>query len=165
VASIAGAQAQTRGLLTHDRSELERAVTLFDRSTRPLLLAGALEDLGVECAATDADAAIDALSQSLALFAETGATWDAGRLRGRLRALGVRRRLVTAHRPASGWGSLTDSELAVANLVAEGLTNRDVAQRLFVSHHTVSGHLRSVFIKLGVNSRVELTRQIGRQSE
>jgi DNA-binding CsgD family transcriptional regulator len=52
----------------------------------------------------------------------------------------------------------------VARLVAQGLTNREAAQRLFVSHHTVSGHLRSVFTKLGVNSRVALTRQIGLHS-
>jgi DNA-binding CsgD family transcriptional regulator len=46
----------------------------------------------------------------------------------------------------------------VARLVADGLTNREVAERLFVSHHTVSAHLRHVFAKLNVNSRVELTR-------
>ena len=53
---------------------------------------------------------------------------------------------------------MTDSELAVARLVAEGLTNREVAERLFVSSHTVNGHLRVVFMKLGVNSRVDLAR-------
>jgi DNA-binding CsgD family transcriptional regulator len=46
----------------------------------------------------------------------------------------------------------------VARLVAQGLTNREVAERLFVSQHTVSGHLRHVFAKLDINSRVELTR-------
>ena len=56
---------------------------------------------------------------------------------------------------------MTDSELAVARLVAQGLSNRQVAERLFVSPHTVSSHLRHVFAKLGVNSRVELTRQAG----
>jgi DNA-binding CsgD family transcriptional regulator len=56
---------------------------------------------------------------------------------------------------------MTDSELAVARLVAEGFTNREVAERLFVSHHTVSAHLRHVFAKLDVNSRVELTRVAG----
>ena len=53
---------------------------------------------------------------------------------------------------------MTDSELAVARLVAQGLSNREVAERLFVSPHTVSSHLRHVFAKLGVNSRVGLTR-------
>ena len=94
----------------------------------------------------------------LALYTELGATWDARRVRSRLRELGVRRRLVTAEPETSGWAALTTSELAVARLVAEGLTNREVAERLFVSPHTVNSHLRHVFAKLGINSRVELAR-------
>jgi len=46
----------------------------------------------------------------------------------------------------------------VVRLVADGLTNREVAERLYVSPHTVSGHLRHAFDKLGINSRVALTR-------
>jgi DNA-binding CsgD family transcriptional regulator len=53
---------------------------------------------------------------------------------------------------------LTESELAVVRLVARGLTNREVADRLFVSPHTVGQHLRHVFAKLDINSRVELAR-------
>jgi DNA-binding CsgD family transcriptional regulator len=48
--------------------------------------------------------------------------------------------------------------VAVARLAADGLTNREAAARLFVSHHTISGHLRSIYLKLGISSRVELTR-------
>jgi DNA-binding NarL/FixJ family response regulator len=46
----------------------------------------------------------------------------------------------------------------VIDLVADGLTNREAGERLFLSHHTVGFHLRSIFNKLGVSSRVELTR-------
>jgi DNA-binding CsgD family transcriptional regulator len=53
---------------------------------------------------------------------------------------------------------MTDSELAVARLVAQGHTNREVAERLFVSPHTVNTHLRQVLANLDVNSRVDLTR-------
>ena len=53
---------------------------------------------------------------------------------------------------------MTDSELAVARLVAQGLTNREVAEQLFVSPHTVSSHLRSIFAKLEINSRLALAR-------
>jgi DNA-binding CsgD family transcriptional regulator len=49
----------------------------------------------------------------------------------------------------------------VTRLVAQGLTNREVAERLFVSHYTVSGHLRHIFTKLDINSRVELTGLAG----
>ena len=89
---------------------------------------------------------------------QSGASWDAARVRRRLRELGVNRRIVVSTRPTSGWRGLTSAELAVVRLVAHGLTNRDVARRLFLSSHTVSMHLRHVFVKLDINSRVELTR-------
>jgi DNA-binding CsgD family transcriptional regulator/tetratricopeptide (TPR) repeat protein len=157
--SIAATAAHVRGLLERNQADLREAVALFERTPRPLELAAALEDLGAELAATDPVAAIDVLGRSLALYTELGATWDAGRLRSRLRDLGVRRRLVAAEPETSGWAALTTSELTVARLVAEGLTNREVAERLFVSPHTVNSHLRHVFSKLGLNSRVELARR------
>jgi DNA-binding CsgD family transcriptional regulator len=61
-------------------------------------------------------------------------------------------------RAAFGWSSLTGTEHRVTELVAQGLTNREAAERLFLSHHTVGFHLRSIYCKLGVKSRVELTR-------
>jgi DNA-binding CsgD family transcriptional regulator len=56
------------------------------------------------------------------------------------------------------WDALTGTERTVAELVAQGLTNREVAARIFLSPHTVSFHLRKVYRKLGVRSRVDLTR-------
>jgi DNA-binding CsgD family transcriptional regulator len=159
VHSIAATAAHVGGLLERNPAELREAVALFERAPRPLELAAALEDLGAELTATDRDPAIDVLGRALALFTELGATWDARRVRSRLRGLGVRRRLVTAEPETSGWAALTTSELTVARLVAEGLTNREVAERLFVSPHTVNSHLRHVFSKLGINSRVELVRR------
>jgi DNA-binding CsgD family transcriptional regulator len=64
----------------------------------------------------------------------------------------------SADRQAEGWGSITPSEMRVVRLVTDGLTNRQVANRLFLSRHTVDAHLRNVFAKLGVSSRVELAR-------
>jgi DNA-binding CsgD family transcriptional regulator len=57
-----------------------------------------------------------------------------------------------------GWESLTESEKSVVDLVARGLTNREVGEHLFMSRHTVDFHLRSIFRKLDVSSRVDLTR-------
>jgi len=55
------------------------------------------------------------------------------------------------------WASLTASELRIAGFVATGLINKDIAQQLFVSPHTVDAHLKHIFTKLGIHSRVELT--------
>jgi len=63
-----------------------------------------------------------------------------------------------AERATSGWASLTESELRVAALVAAGRTNKAIAEHLHVSVHTVGTHLRHVFTKLDINTRVELTR-------
>ncbi|MEY2478360.1 MAG: hypothetical protein QOG87_3675 [Actinomycetota bacterium] len=59
-----------------------------------------------------------------------------------------------------GWDSLTAAERAIVDNVASGLTNREVGQRLLLSRHTVGFHLRSIFRKLDVRSRVELTRLV-----
>jgi transcriptional regulator of acetoin/glycerol metabolism/DNA-binding CsgD family transcriptional regulator len=67
-------------------------------------------------------------------------------------------------RPLLGLGSLTDTERSVANLVAEGLTNRQIAERVFISRHTVDFHLRAIFRKVGVASRIELARHVIGQS-
>jgi DNA-binding CsgD family transcriptional regulator len=61
-------------------------------------------------------------------------------------------------RPTLGWESLTDTELSVTSLVRQGLTNRGAAERLLMSRYTVDSHLRSIFRKLDISSRVELTR-------
>jgi DNA-binding CsgD family transcriptional regulator len=60
----------------------------------------------------------------------------------------------------TGWASLTDTEREVANLVAEGLTNREVAGKLFLSRHTVDFHLRQIFRKLDIASRVEVVQVV-----
>ncbi|MFZ0180969.1 MAG: LuxR C-terminal-related transcriptional regulator, partial [Candidatus Dormiibacterota bacterium] len=159
VRSIAAAAAHARGLFNHSHADLGEAVRLYDGGPRPLALALALEDLGaLNVELGHPTRGVDDFGRALELYAQAGAAFDSSRVRGRLRALGVRRRLVSTPRPGRGWDAMTDSELSVARLVAQGLTNREVAERLFVSHHTVSSHLRHVFDKLDVNSRVELTR-------
>jgi DNA-binding CsgD family transcriptional regulator len=62
--------------------------------------------------------------------------------------------------PRFGWASLTDTEEDVAELVADGLTNIQAGTRLFLSHHTVEYHLRSIYRKLGIRSRVHLARLV-----
>ena len=157
-ATLASA-AHARGLLTADPALLAQAVSALEAGPRQLALASALEDLSIaEARAGRTHEAIAALDRALAIHAACGASWDLARVRRRLRRLGVRRRLASMRRPAHGWEAMTDSELAVARLVTSGLTNKEVAERLYISPHTVSGHLRHAFEKLGINSRVALSR-------
>jgi predicted ATPase/class 3 adenylate cyclase/DNA-binding CsgD family transcriptional regulator len=65
-------------------------------------------------------------------------------------------------RPASGWESLTPAERDVVRLVSEGLANKDIATRLFVSPRTVQTHLTHVYTKLGLTSRTQLAQEAAR---
>jgi len=70
-------------------------------------------------------------------------------------------------RPArpSGLGPLTAREREIADLVAAGRTNREVAEQLVLSAKTIEAHLRNIYAKLGVRSRVELAREVERNAE
>jgi DNA-binding CsgD family transcriptional regulator len=67
-------------------------------------------------------------------------------------------------RPSSGWASLTPTELDVVRLVTQGLGNKEIAARLFVSHRTVQTHLTHVYTKLGLTSRVQLAQEASRHN-
>jgi DNA-binding CsgD family transcriptional regulator len=94
------------------------------------------------------------LRPALETFDGVGATLWAQRARGELNATGESAR----KRDASTIDDLTPQELRIAQLVAAGASNRDAAAQLFVSPKTVEYHLRKVFLKLGVSSRIELAR-------
>jgi DNA-binding CsgD family transcriptional regulator len=162
VVSFTAAVAHARGLWRSSTYHLETAASLFETGPRPLATASALEDLGrLQASEGATDDAIVSLDRALAIGAQVGASWDAARVRRRLRQLGVRRRITISQRPATGWEALTTAEAAVAQLASEGKTNREIAETLFISPHTVNSHLRHIFDKLGVNSRVSLTQMAG----
>jgi DNA-binding CsgD family transcriptional regulator/tetratricopeptide (TPR) repeat protein len=149
--------AHARGIFHQDPGALAAAADQPEPWARALVA----EDLGVLLATTsgaDASAkAVDSLDEALDGYERIGALWDVARVRARLRALGVRRRHWTqSQRPTFGWDSLTDTERAVAGLIARGMTNRQAAERMFLSPHTVSTHLRHTFSKLDIASRAEL---------
>jgi DNA-binding CsgD family transcriptional regulator len=83
----------------------------------------------------------------------------------RLREASSGSRARSMHRTTFGWESLTPTEHSVTDLVAEGFTNQQIAERLFLSRHTVGFHLRSIFRKLSVNSRVDLTRLVVQRAD
>ncbi|GAA0411121.1 hypothetical protein Acor_14930 [Acrocarpospora corrugata] len=151
------AAAHAHGLLCADASALSRAArTAPDAWCR----ASASEDLGVILArAGERPGALRGLDEALTGYGECGATRDAARVRRRMRRMGVRHRhWSAADHPVSGWDSLTATELRVSHLVAQGWTNRQVAEQMFISVHTVAFHLRQVFRKLEIDSRVSLAR-------
>ncbi|MFI8324386.1 helix-turn-helix transcriptional regulator [Streptomyces sp. NPDC085529] len=159
---LAATAAHARGLLDNDLAPLVRAVRLYEDCPRVLARASALEDAGRKLGATRKAEAVPSYEQALALYTRAGAERDAARVSRRLRAAGVRRRPSTA-RPDDAWPELTPAETRVARLVAQGLANRQVAERLSLSPHTVSSHLRRAFTKLDVTSRAELTRLVGQR--
>ena len=86
--------------------------------------------------------------------------WDE-QARRELRASGERSR----RRSREARDQLTAQELQIAELAAAGLTNREIGQRLFLSHRTISTHLYRVFPKLGITSRVELSAALAARTE
>jgi DNA-binding CsgD family transcriptional regulator len=150
-----------RGILERDAQALLAAADVLHASSRPLLYAAAAEDAGAELAHTDhPDKAVDQLNVAFDTYLHHEALADARRVGRELRRLGVQRRIVSHPRAKTGWDSLTDSELKVVHLIAEGATNSSVAQQLHLSPHTVKSYLRNAFAKLGINSRVQLTQLI-----
>jgi DNA-binding CsgD family transcriptional regulator len=93
-------------------------------------------------------------------FDALGSTPWSEQARRELRASGERSR----RRTPEARDQLTAQELQIAQLAAEGLSNREIGQRLFLSHRTVSTHLYRVFPKLGITSRAELSGALARRS-
>jgi DNA-binding CsgD family transcriptional regulator len=148
-----------RGILEHDAKALVAAAQLLESSSRPLLYAAAAEDAGDELARIDrADEALDQLNAAFDTYMCHEALADARRVGRELRRFGVERRIVSQPRAKTGWDSLTDAELKVVNLIAQGVTNRDVAAQLHLSTHTVKTHAHNAFAKLGINSRAQLAQ-------
>jgi DNA-binding CsgD family transcriptional regulator len=164
LAGLTAAAAHARGLLLQDAGALQRAA---EDSPDPWARASAAEDLGVLLIGRQAcEEAGRRLEDSLAGYDQTAALRDGRRVRRRLRGIGIRRRHFTrAKRPKTGWASLTDTEHAVSDLVAKGLTNQQIATEMFLSTHTVAFHLRQVFRKLDISSRVDLARVFTEQAQ
>jgi DNA-binding CsgD family transcriptional regulator len=162
VPSVQSAALRCRALVDQDPERMIEAVGLARLSPRVLDHNAACEDAARVLTATGRTTEAEALlTEALSRYDELGATAWAARVRRELRRLGVRGgSRGPRRRPKRGWESLTPTERAVSQLVAAGMTNREVAQRLHVSPHTVNTHLRHVFDKLSVSNRVELAATV-----
>ncbi len=140
---------------------LREAVGVLESSSAPLEHARALADLGSALRRANRRAeARDGLRRSLDLAHELGGVAVADRAREELSIAGARPRRDALR----GRDALTASELRVALLAAEGRTNREIAEALFVTLRTVEAHLTSSYGKLGISSRQELTRSLATAS-
>jgi DNA-binding CsgD family transcriptional regulator len=160
VATLDGTALHIRGLLAEDPQLLADAVNTLRQSPRPVVLADALKDLGASLIDRDAtDDAVTALVEAGEIYQRVGCVSGSRAVSNLLRSHGIRgsRLHQAAPRPHTGWASLTPTELRVVDLISTGHTNRSAAAELGVSTNTVNTHLRAVFRKLGVKSRVQLT--------
>jgi DNA-binding CsgD family transcriptional regulator len=150
--------ARCRGLLAAAKADVEQAQALLEEAVAkheavgdPFGRARALLALGlVKRRARQKRAAREAIEAALAEFAELGAVSWAARARAELGRVGGRTRIE----------GLTPAERRVADLVAGGQTNREVAATLFLGERTVASHLTHIYAKLGVRSRTELARRL-----
>jgi DNA-binding CsgD family transcriptional regulator len=164
VSTAVGAALRCRGLVDGDVDALRRSVDAYRDGPRPLDLAFACEDAGVAIgSAGGLEEGRGLLEEALQTYEGAGAARDVARANAALRALGIRRRRGRRRKAMSGWESLTESELRVAKLAAEGLTNRQIGERLFVSRRTVETHLKHIFQKLHLSTRAQLAGEAARQ--
>lgn len=149
-----------RALLDDDTDGLLTAAEDYGRHGWPLQQALALEETAVRLAETgDATRARATFTNALRTYLSLGATWDMRRTEARLRPHGIRRGPRSLHRRAtSGWESLTPAETRIAELVARGLSNPDIAAELYLSRRTVQTHVSNILSKLGLGSRVDIMR-------
>jgi DNA-binding CsgD family transcriptional regulator len=149
--AAAGTALLCRGMLDGDEATLRRAEERLRGCARPLEYARAAEAAGL-------------LREAVRVYDELGASRDVARTDAALRRAGVRRGSRGGRkRPSTGWESLTPSEQRVAALVAEGLTNPQIAERLFLSRRTVETHVSHALTKLEMSSRVQLAAEVARR--
>jgi DNA-binding CsgD family transcriptional regulator len=165
VASVEGTALLLQGMVEEDPDPLLAAVEAFRASPRPFNLAEACAEAAVTLLARGRDSEGRALlAEAFDLYDELGASRPEAALAQEVRAFGIRRGARgRRQRALSGWSALTGTEERIVGLVAEGLTNAEIGERLYISRGTVATHLRSVFRKLDISSRTELAAAAARR--
>jgi DNA-binding CsgD family transcriptional regulator len=157
----AAAADHCRGLVEGDPAPVLAAAAYYQSASRPLEQAQSLEDAAVLLARRgDLAAARRAAAEAVVIYRGLGARWDIRRAQARLSSYGIQ--LAPAGRrarPARGWAALTPTEVKVARLIGDGLSNPDIAAELFLSRNTVQTHVSHILAKLSARSRIEIVRE------
>ena len=112
------------------------------------------------CLSTEVDDAVAVLQREFGFLERIGALPLAAKAGARLRELGVRPTASRTHVPARAAGPLSRREAEIAGLVADGLSNPEIAARLYISPRTVTTHLQHIYERLGLASRTALARWV-----
>ena len=153
---IKGLAQQALGQTTEALAYLDQASRAFESAAMPFDAARASLEWATLAAATDAAAAAQALQESLDVFERLGAQRYTRRARRLLYKLGTRPR--STLRPHASAPPLSPRELEIVLLVADDMTNAEIAERLIISPRTVTTHLDRIYTRLGINSRTALVR-------
>jgi DNA-binding CsgD family transcriptional regulator/tetratricopeptide (TPR) repeat protein len=155
-----------KGMVDRDAVILLAAAQRFVDSGKKLPQAKAFE-AAAQCLveAEDMTKAKQALEQAMEIYEFLDAEADINRLHAEFRQYGIRRGNHRQHRRAvSGWESLTETELKVVALVQEGLSNPEIAARLFTSKRTVGTHVSHILKKLSLTTRTDIARESAKRS-
>jgi predicted ATPase/DNA-binding CsgD family transcriptional regulator len=162
-ASAIGAALQCRAMLDADPETALAAVTTYEEGPRPVEHALASSQAAVMLA--ESGAAAKARLQFRAAvdtFAKLGLNQEEDRITAAMRARGIHRTRRRLPKHMTGWNSLTATELTVSGLVAQGMSNPEIAACLFMSRYTVETHLKHIFTKLAITSRAALASEVMR---
>jgi DNA-binding CsgD family transcriptional regulator/tetratricopeptide (TPR) repeat protein len=166
VATLTGMALNMRGLFNRDLAMVAESVRILQHSPRRGLRAAGIEGYSAMLLeAGEREAALSQLDAAWDDYDRMGALGRRATVQRVMRQTGARRaKWVTDHN-GSGDASLTDAERRVAYLIATGHTNKSAARALGLSINTVGTHLRSIYAKLGVQSRVQLTNVLRERGE
>jgi DNA-binding CsgD family transcriptional regulator len=165
VVTMEASAALARGMVHGDAARLQEGVGLLRSSGRPISLAWACEAAARQDGVLTNPARRRLLEQARVEYERVGATGCAAHAGDQLQAEQVVRAPRGAGISRADWQSLTSAELRIVAEVSRGLTNREVARRLFVSQNTVESHLKHIYPKLGIHSRIQLALMVATPRE
>jgi DNA-binding CsgD family transcriptional regulator len=166
VVTIEASAALARGMVHGEAARLEEGVALLRSSDRPVALAWACETASRQEGVLTNPARRRLMERARVEYERVGATGCAAHVRDQLPSAPVVSRAPDgAAIQRAAWQSLTSAERRVAGEVSRGLSNREVARCLFISQNTVESHLKHIYPKLGIHSRMQLAVMVATHGE